>query len=145
MKNKSGFAVIDHTADVGLKFWGNSFSDVLINAARGMFSLIVDRRTIKPKEQKCFKIKGKDYEEVAINWLRELNFVHQNNLFLFKEFDIENVSKNKKRIGVSAIAKGESIDLNRHFIKIDIKLVTYHKFYVKKINDIWEGNVIFDI
>ena len=145
MNSSSGFTVIDHTADVGIKFYGRSFSEMLINAARGMFSLIVDRRTVRAKEEKHFKVIGKDCEEVAINWLRELHFFHQNKLFLFREFNIKNASENKGKFFISAIAKGENINLNKHLIKNEIKLVTYHKFYVKKINDVWEGQVIFDI
>lgn len=145
MSNKSGFTPIDHTADVGIKFFGNSFSETLINAARGMFSLIIDRRTVKALKEKYFIIVGKDYEEVTINWLRELHFFHQNELFLFREFNIKNASENKGEFFVSATAKGENINLNKHLIKNEIKLVTYHKFYVKKINDAWEGQVIFDI
>lgn len=145
MSNKLGFTPIDHTADVGIKFFGSSFSETLINAARGMFSLIIDRRTVKALKEKYFIIVGKDYEEVTINWLRELHFFHQNELFLFREFNIKNASENKGEFFVSATAKGENINLNKHLIKNEIKLVTYHKFYVKKINDAWEGQVIFDI
>lgn len=145
MSNKSGFTAIDHTADVGIKFYGNSFSEILINAAKGMFSIIIDRRTVKAAEEKHFTIVGKDYEEVTINWLRELHFFHQNELFLFRAFNIKNASENKGKFFVSATAKGENINQNKHLIKNEIKLVTYHKFYVKKINDAWEGQVIFDI
>ena len=145
MSNKSGFTTIDHTADVGIQFYGSSFSETLINAAMGMFSVIIDRRTVRAVEEKHFTIVGKDYEEVTINWLRELHFFHQNELFLFRKFNIKNVSENKGKFFISAIAKGENINLNKHLIKNEIKLVTYHKFYVKKINDVWEGQVIFDI
>jgi len=145
MNSKSGFTIIDHTADVGIKFHGRSFSETLVNAAVGMFSLIVDRRTVKAVEEKHFTIVGKDYQEVLINWLRELHFFHQNELFLFRKFDIINVSENKGKFFIYTTAKGEKINLNKHLIKNEIKLVTYHKFYVKKIKNVWEGQVIFDI
>lgn len=143
MRHKCGFKFVSHTADIGLKFWGDSFPEMLVNSAKGMFSLIVDRRTIRPVEKIQFRITGKDYEDITINWLREIHFFHQNELFVLRNFRVDNISEKKKNIDLYANCWGEHID--KHFIKTDIKLVTYHKFYVKKLNGIWEGFVIFDI
>ncbi len=145
MSSKAGFTVIEHTADTGIKFYGETFSEIYENAAKGMFSLITDRRTVKPKEEKMFKIKGKDYEELTINWLRELHYFHQSKLFLFRKFKFNKLSGKERNFTVYSTAFGENINLNRHIIKNEIKLVTYHKFHVKKIENYWEGLVIFDI
>ncbi len=145
MKSKRGIIVIDHTADVGIKFYGRSFSEILINAAKGMFSLTVDRRTIKAEKEKQFKIVGNNYEELTMNWLRELHYYHQSELFIFRKFFVKRLTENQDNFTLYSTAVGENINLNKHIIKNEIKLVTYHKFYVKKIDSYWEGQVIFDI
>jgi len=145
MSSKAGFTVIEHTADTGIKFYGETFSEIYENAAKGMSSLITDRRTVKPIKEKIFIIEGKDYEELTINWLRELHYFHQSELFLFRKFKFNKLSGKERNFTVSSTAFGENINLNRHKIKNEIKLVTYHKFYVKKIENYWEGLVIFDI
>lgn len=139
------FRIIEHTADTGIVFRGNSFSDMLENAAKGMFSLIVDRRTVRPAVDKQIKISGIDYEEVTINWLRELHYVHQSSFFLFREFICEKIDESDRLLTVVFKVRGEPVDNKRHSIFLDIKLVTYHMFYVQKKKNVWEGRVIFDI
>ena len=34
------FELIDHTADVGIKVWGSTLTELFENAAKGMFSVI---------------------------------------------------------------------------------------------------------
>lgn len=142
---KTGFKVTEHTADTGIKFWGQSFSDMLINAAKGMFSLIVDRRTVRPVIEKRIEITGADYEEITINWLREIHYIHQSAFFLFRDFICETIDEADKKTIAVFTARGEPVDDSRHNIFLDIKLVTYHMFCVKNTGGIWEGRVIFDI
>ena len=142
---KTGFKVTEHTADVGIKFCGQSFPEMLVNAAKGMFSLIVDRRTVKPAVEKRITITGADYEEITINWLREIHYIHQSAFFLFRDFICETIDEANKKITAVFTARGESVNDTRHNILLDIKLVTYHMFYVKKTGVNWEGSIIFDI
>ena len=58
------FEIIDHTADVGLVAYGSTRKEVFINAAAGMFSLIVDPGKVAGTQQQEIALDADDYEEL---------------------------------------------------------------------------------
>ena len=75
------FDVIDHTADIGIVAYGASPTEVLVNAAIGMFSLITDLDQVGTSHRQNISLVGEDYEELLITWLNELLYY----------FDAENI------------------------------------------------------
>lgn len=137
MTNKD-YEIIEHTADVGIKAYGENPSDLFINAARGMFEIIADTRQIKPKEQLEIKQEAPNYEELLLEWLRELLYQYNKTAIIFTEFSIQELTPNV----IKAIVWG---DRNSANIKTEIKAVTYHNLEFKEINGGYEAKVIFDV
>jgi len=105
-----------------------------------MFDQIAELERVE--ERDIFEViqDAPNVEELLVAWLRELLFQFSAREFLFKDFSIEDISSTH----IKGIARGERIDRARHELKKEIKAVTYHELKVEKVNDLWQGKVIFD-
>jgi len=66
------FEMLGHTADVGIRAFGTDTRSVYRNAARGLFSLIVDPRTVRVVEEERVTVKGSDAVDLLVAWLHEI-------------------------------------------------------------------------
>jgi len=139
MKKKYEF--INHTADVGIKVWGESLESLFENAAYSMFDILTELDKVKVKESLGVEIEGKRTDELLADWLRNLLYKFNGEGYLLREFNIEEINKK----GLKAKVRGEKLDLSRHTLKTEIKAVTYHGLEVKKTGQGWEAQVIFDV
>jgi len=139
MKKKYEF--INHTADVGIKVWGESLESLFENAAYSMFDILTELDKVKVKESLGVEIEGKRTDELLADWLRNLLYKFNGEGYLLREFNIEEINKK----GLKAKVRGEKLDLSRHTLKTEIKAVTYHGLEVKKTANGWEAQVIFDV
>ncbi len=139
MKKKYKF--INHTADVGIKVWGESLESLFENAAYSMFDILTELDKVKVKESLGVEIEGKRTDELLADWLRNLLYKFNGEGYLLREFNIEEISKK----GLKAKVRGEKLNLSRHTLKTEIKAVTYHGLEVKKTGQGYEAQVIFDV
>lgn len=129
---------IDHTADVGIRAFGTNLTELFVNAAEGMFSLIANLDAVRPVGEVEIRLRADDIPTLLLRWLSELLYLHETQHFLFSSFDVS-VSDTTLR----AIARGETIDKTRHELKLAIKAVTRHRLAVDEQKGVAE--VIFDI
>jgi SHS2 domain-containing protein len=135
------YEILDHTADVCIRVYGKSLSELLKNAALAMMAIITDRERIKPSQALEIKAMGETKEELLVHWLGEILFLHQVKKMVFQDFDVSLVSETE----LKGKAFGEHIDMERHEICLDIKAVTYHKLKIEHANDKLKVDMIFDI
>jgi SHS2 domain-containing protein len=135
------YETFDHTADMGIRVFGQTEEEVFANAAYALFDQLTDLRKVGDKVAQEISVEGADREDLLIRWLGELLFLSQSRGFLFKEFSILHLESNFLR----AIARGEIFDPSRHRFEIEIKAVTYHQVEVKQKDKGWEAKVIFDV
>jgi len=135
------YDLIDHTADVGLKAYGKTLSEAFENAAKGMFEIITNKSEIESVGQFDIKLEAPNLEQLLVDWLSELLFIHssQNLVFGFFKLDVD-----EKKPRLSATVFGEKLDISKHKIGTEIKAVTYHMLEVKKKKP-YHVQVLFDI
>ena len=138
---KPKYEVVEHTADVAVKVTADTAAELLANAAGGMFDLIGDIESIRPKVRRSVQIDADDYEELIVNWLTELLFRFETEHLLLCEFDIEAIDSRHLR----AIVGGEEYDPGRHELQTDIKAVTYSGLHVEHSGGQWTATITFDI
>lgn len=129
---------IDHTADVGIRAFGTNLTELFVNAAEGMFSLVANLDAVRPVGEVEIRLRADDIPTLLLRWLSELLYLHETQHFLFSSFDVS-VSDTTLR----ALARGETIDKTRHELKLAIKAVTRHRLAVDEQKGVAE--VIFDI
>ncbi len=132
---------IEHTGDIGIKIFGKTIEDLFINAAFGMFDIMVDLSNVKGSQAETLEVAGDNYEELLVNWLTDLNFVFITENKIFHRFQISRLTHTE----MTATAFGEPFDPRRHPIQKEIKAVTFHEIYVKETKNKWEAQVIFDV
>jgi SHS2 domain-containing protein len=135
------YELIDHTADIGLKAYGKTLSEAFQNAAKGMFDIITDKSEIENIGQYNIALEASDLEQLLVDWLSELLYLHSANNLVFDFFKVE---LDEKKKSLTATVFGEKLDASKHNIGSEIKAVTYHMLEVKKSKPI-HVQVLFDI
>ncbi len=135
------YEYIDHTADIGMRAYGDDLKGLFINAAGGMFALITDLKDVLPKKTIKVTLKAPNLEELFLSWLSELLFYFSAKQLLLNSFVIDSVSEQQ----LQARVRGEKLDLKRHKFKTEIKAATYHQLKVEKFQGKYRAEVIFDL
>ena len=117
-----GFRLLPHTADVGIAAHGDSMAYAYEEAARGLFAIIGDLRTVRPRQTIEVAVKSSDPESLLVDWLNELIFRFDAHGMLFRRFVIYKFTPTS----LSARCYGEKADVKRHRIKTGVKAATYH-------------------
>ncbi len=140
MKNKYEF--INHTADLGIKVWGESLESLFENAAYSMFDIIGEVDQVQGGHLIRIQLGPERLEELLADWLRNLLYHFNVEGYLLRRFKIERVDVKQ---GLKGEARGGRLDPPTRFLKTEIKAVTYHDLEVKKTGRGWEAQVIFDV
>jgi SHS2 domain-containing protein len=135
------YETFDHTADLGVRVFGQTAKELFANAAYALFDLLTDLDRVREPLSYDLHVEAADREELLVRWLGELLFLSEIPGYLFKSFSISHLD----RTSLKAVAHGETFDPSRHERKLEIKAVTYHQVAVKEEDGKWEARVIFDI
>jgi SHS2 domain-containing protein len=140
--NLAKFKLIQHTADIGLRVSGVNNSEIFINAAIGMFSLI---GRIKQQEKTIaeyhIKLNAANLEELLVAWLSELLTLSDIHNLFFTQFQIKHLSDSS----INACAQAVKINSRNIEKKTEIKAVTYHELNIKHDKQQIIAKVFFDI
>lgn len=136
------YEYIEHTADMGLLVRGKNLSELLKNAAQGLFETIAVVDTIDETDSIEIHLTTESVEDLFVRWLDELIFQHETKEIFFKRADIKNCSETE----ISATVYGEPANFDKHEVYTEIKSVTYHQLQVvRKRDGSWFAQVIFDL
>ncbi len=146
LEDAAGFAIVEHTADIGLRIWAPTLEGLFEQAALGMISLLTDPAEVRPERTEEISVDGADLEEALIAWLQEILYRFEVRRFVPARIEIREVNPR----GVRARIDGESLDRTRHEVRLDIKAATYHDIAVRREQETdgshrWSTTVIFDI
>lgn len=135
------YTLFDHTADLGVEVYGKTPEELFANAAFALFDIITDISTIETTEERKLVVEGSDWEDLFVNYLREILYLYNGEGLLLKDFFIVEIDT----AALQVVVKGEPFDPSRHRIKTEIKAVTYHQVSVTEDSHKWTGRVIFDV
>lgn len=135
-----GHETFDHTADIGIRAWGNEFSDVFEEAAEALFSIIVDLKSVTPSQTLHLELSAENGEELFIKWLKELLFIFETKHLIFKEFKVSLETTKLK-----AELSGEPLNNSKHILGREVKAITLHQFKLIQDKARYSAEVILDI
>ena len=130
-----------HTADVAYRIRGNSLAEIYVNAAKALVATITDRRCLRQKESRDIKAEAPDREALLVTWLNHLLYLYDVDGFLGREFEILELTDET----LTARARGEAFDPERHVAKTAVKAATYHHLEITPRNHGWQATVILDL
>lgn len=135
------FKVLDHTADLGVYFYGANPEEVFVNAGLALFNLMLDRPAGPGNQTEKIAIEGTDVEDLLVRWLNELLYIFQVQEKVALDIKIDNFKENS----LSAVLTLTPFDLEIHGLKNEIKAATYHQIALEPIKNGWRAKVIFDL
>ncbi len=134
------FEIVNHTADVGVIAYGADLSQAFANAARALFSLIIELDDVAEFLHRDIELTAPDEESLLVAWLNELIYLFDTENIVFKRFDVTKLNNRQ----LKARSYGEKVDSSKHRLKTGVKAATYHMLKVDNGN-VCRVKVLFDI
>ena len=116
------YKLLEHTADAMVEVQGKDLDERFGNAAYAMFDQITDLSKVEPKGELRVVMSGDTREQLLVDFLQELLFVHDTEDLVFSEFEIKTDGKT-----LEAVVRGEKFDEKKHTKRSVVKGVTYHR------------------
>lgn len=138
------FELLPHKADIAIKGIGNSYEEAFCEAAKAMFSVMVELADVKPVGEVKIIVEADSMEDLFVRWLNELLSEASLNNVLFSKFKVK-IEKEKEGFVLKGIAYGEKIDLKRHKLKTEVKGATYSGLKVAKENGKFIAQCVVDV
>ena len=132
------YELLEHTADVMVRCRGKTLEECFENAAYALSDQTVDPESVDRKLEVPIEVSGEDDETRLYNFLSEVLFIEEAEVFAFSDFKVS-IDGEK----VSAIGWGEPLDLGKHHPKMEVKAITYHMMHVDP--SVPELVVVFDV
>ncbi|MBI4537254.1 MAG: archease [candidate division NC10 bacterium] len=137
----AGFELFAVTADQGIRAWGQTLPELFRQAARGLFSLIVEAGTVENREWVPVSATAGDRETLLVAWLNELLYLYETRALVMGEWRIRRLEDT----ALEAEAGGEAVDAARHALLGHVKAVTYHGLALYPTERGWEARVVVDV
>jgi len=134
------FEIIDHTADVAIVAHGATRQELFANAARAMFAIIAEPRSVAPRQTRQLHIEAADPQALLADFLAELLYLFDGELFVLHHAELTALTDR----AVDAVLHGEPV-APHHVFNTEIKAVTHHNLSVEQTEDGWRATVLFDI
>jgi SHS2 domain-containing protein len=140
------YEIFEHTADYGIRARAESPEDLLADAARGLFSLMVaNLDAVRAVEQVEFRIEGDQFDDLLHDWLTELLYTFAVRHLALSDFHVQVEGELPATLRLVATARGEPIDPTRHEIDLEVKAITWHGLKVERQGGEWLAEVIVDV
>ena len=123
---RTGFAILDHPADLGIEAHGKTLAESFEQAALGLMFVIVDLATVEPAHLKEVHLKAADVEQLLVKWLAEILYLYDGQRFVASQFTITRIAPDQ----LEAAVRGENLSATKHRTKLDVKAITYHQLLV---------------
>jgi SHS2 domain-containing protein len=102
--------------------YGKDLGERFGNAAYAMFDLMTDITKVKPKGELDITLTAESREQLLVDFLQELLFLHETEDLVLSKFDVKTDGKS-----LEALVWGEKFDEKRHSKHAVVKAITYHR------------------
>jgi SHS2 domain-containing protein len=137
-----------HTADVAVELRAATREALFAEALVAFTDTVTDPARVEPAGEHELEVEARDLESLLVEWLGELVYRFEVDGLLFREAEVEI----RERPGggglrLTAQARGEPYDEERHPLKVLVKGVTYHELEVREEEGGagWFARVVLDI
>ena len=142
------FEYIEHTADIGVRIAARSPEELIREAARAFYSILIDEEClgrVEAREEREVVLAAGDGEEILVGFLGELIYRFDAEKLLLPMVQVEEVRLGKDGGRLRARLRGERFDPARHSLRTEVKAATYHALEIRDIGGVLTAEVIFDL
>jgi SHS2 domain-containing protein len=140
LKSDKGWKLLEHTADIRLEVHGATLEDLFINAALGFTDLILPDTKLTSQTEVEISLEADSAEELLVDWLRELLFLHQTRKFTMINAQMITSSETNLEAKISFGINPPEVEPS-----LEIKGVTYHGLSIIKDSEGYLAKIVFDI
>ncbi len=137
------YEILDHTADVRIRAFGNDLAGLLRGAVLGIAGLIAAADGIEARETVTVEASGDTPEELLVHLLGEVLYLHYTRRLVFSDAEVEVPDEGAHR--AACTLRGETYDPSWHELGYDIKAVTYHDLKIESAGDRLSAEIVFDV
>ncbi len=135
------YETFEHGADIGVRGYGRTVEEAFQNAAKAMFSLIVENfEDITLEKSFDVSVSAELLDELLVEWLNKLLTLFSIEACVFREFEVK--IDGSKLFGK---AIGEPINYEKHEFGVEVKGATYSLLKVEKKGNIWIAQCVVDV
>ncbi|GBC96907.1 Protein archease [bacterium HR16] len=138
MSEHTGYEILEHTADKGVRAWGRTLEELFENASRGMYRLVVDPAGKQADVILPVQVEVPDpldRSDLLVKWLRELIYLTDVQKVVFIDFTVHRVTETT----VEGEARGVTVQDNSMLDGAPVKAVTYHGLRLEQTPKGWEA------
>ncbi|MGH3452589.1 MAG: archease [Haloechinothrix sp.] len=135
----TGFEILEHTADVGIRATGDTLEQVFEQATLGLVD-IAGIAVDDSGEPILIDLEAGDAGALLVDWLSEVLWLHDSRDSLVASVEIESVSDGRVRGQVALSPRGE-----RNPEGTQVKAITYHRLRVEETPGGWLAEVYVDV
>jgi SHS2 domain-containing protein len=132
--------LLPHTADLFVEVRGDDLPSLLAASVEALFSLLTDRRRVRPKERKVLPLPPAPPDEQVYLLLRQALLLVSSGRFL-----VRSAGATMEAGTVKVTLAGEAADPSRHEVFREIKAVTRHALSVRRDAGGWTARFIVDV
>lgn len=143
------FEQIPHTADIEIRVYGKTKSELFAHALMGMFQVIGPKAlgcVIRDGRIECsqlpqtraVEVQSFDLESLLVDFLSEALYLSDVHNEAYLHADIHELTDTRIRATLHGIVV-------EGFEVVEIKAVTYHDLRIEQLDGLWQTNIVFDI
>jgi SHS2 domain-containing protein len=144
MGEHTGFEILEHTADKGVRAWGKTLEELFENASRGMYRLVIDPTGKQADVAMPISVEVPepiDRSDLLVKWLRELIYLTDVQKVVFTDFTVQQVTETT----VVGEARGLIVEDNSILDGAPVKAVTYHGLRLEQTPEGWKAEFYVDV
>ncbi len=137
------YKFLKHTADAKFQAFGKTLEEAFSSAALATVSLMWDWKIIENKLKLEFEVRGKDLEQLLVNFLEEILYLWDSQMFLVGKVEKIEIMSRDERYFLRARFSGDKYS-DKYKIYGNVKAITYNEMEIKK-NDHFMIQVVVDV
>lgn len=136
------FEILTHTADIAVLVRGRDVAELLRNAARALYAIILTQDSeIRSAITRTISVDSVDRDTLLVDWVNELIYRIDGEHLVFSQFDFDSLDEDH----LEARCSGEHIDPSRHNLIRDVKAATYHMSHIDSSDGGLEARIVLDV
>src|SRR4029434_8167846 len=120
------------TADIAFEATGRDLAELFSDAADATTNVMIDNiEAIQPRETRQIELSNDKLDMLLFDLLQDLIFLKDAERLLLRIREVQ-IDKRDEIYLLKATAEGETLDVERHHQRADVKAVTLHDFAVER-------------
>ena len=139
---------MDHTADVGVRLSAAGPAELVREAARAFYLILLEEESlerVEPREEREVDLTGPDGESIVVDFLSELIYRFDAEKLLLPRVEVEEARLEDGAGRLRARLRGERFDAGRHLLRTEVKAATWHDIRIRREGGLLSVEVVFDL